>query len=50
MRLQYLGHHPLVLRGPFSGRLYDVDGERRLLDAAAADAPAMLRSGWFAAE
>lgn len=47
--LRYNGKTILTVRGPFSNRLYRLDPARRRVDADAADAAALLRTGLFAA-
>jgi hypothetical protein len=46
-RLRYLRDSPLSLRGPFSGRVYAVDANARVIDADARDAEPLLRTALF---
>lgn len=45
--LRYRGKEDLVLRGPFSDRIYRVGPSRRLVEVAPADELTLLRSGLF---
>jgi hypothetical protein len=47
MRLRYLRDSPLTLRGPFSGRVYEVDAHARIIEADALDTEALLRTSLF---
>jgi hypothetical protein len=46
-RLRYLGDSPLSLRGPFSGRVYEVDAMTRFIEAEPRDAEPLLRTTLF---
>lgn len=46
-RLRYLGTAPLNVRGPFSARLYEIEGPLRLIEADARDVAALLRTALF---
>ena len=46
-RLRYLRDAPLVLRGPFSLRLYEFDASARVLAVEAGDVDLLLRTGLF---
>jgi hypothetical protein len=48
--LRYLRRDPLSLRGPRSGRIYHVRGTNALVAVHPDDAPALLRTGLFAAD
>ena len=45
--LEYLQRSPVRVRGPISGREYEFSAASRTQRVAAADAPALLRSGFF---
>ncbi len=45
--LRYLGKDSIALRGPFSGRVYQVGTSRRLIEVDRSDVPTFLRSGLF---
>jgi len=46
-RLRYLGDAPLSLRGPFSGRVYEVDAKTRVIDVDVLDAEPLVRTTLF---
>jgi hypothetical protein len=46
-RLRYAGDSPLSLRGPFSGRVYEVDATNRIVEADLRDAEPLLRTALF---
>ena len=46
-RLRYLRDTSLSLRGPFSGRVYEVDARACFIDADARDAEPLLRTALF---
>lgn len=46
-RLRYLRDTSLSLRGPFSGRVYEVDARACFIDADARDAVPLLRTALF---
>lgn len=46
-RLRYVGNAPLNVRGPFSARVYEVEGPLHLIEADARDVAALLRSALF---
>ena len=45
--LVYTGQTAVALRGPFSGRIYNVSREKRFVEADAKDVEALLRCGLF---
>jgi hypothetical protein len=47
LRLRYLGQAALTLRGPFSGRVYNLDAGPTELTADPSDIDALLRTGLF---
>ena len=48
--LRYLGQDPLSLRGPRTGRVYHASGASAVMTVHPDDAPALLRTGLFAAD
>jgi hypothetical protein len=50
VRLRYAHDRPLSLRGPRTGRVYQVSGSDPVVSVARDDAPSLLRTGLFSSE